>query len=354
MTTGTVDKNRVGDLISRPILEVENLAVSFGSSQGDLKILAGVDFSLYPGEILALVGETGCGKSVTAKSLLDLIPQISEKRTGSVFFNGSDLLKKTGNELSRIRGRSIAMIFQNPQSSINPVFTLGEQMFRLIRMYLEDEIRHLRRQLGMQEKTAVYRIAEEKLVEVGLTDSDRLLKSYAHEISGGMAQRYKIALALLSSPQILIADEATSALDVTVQAHILKLLKEMSLKKDTAILFITHDLGIAAQICNRVAVMYSGRIVEIGNTQDIFVNPLHPYTRGLLAAVPRLGQAEPLKYIPGMIPDLAKPPDGCRFHPRCDHETAVCRIKKPANLEVADGHFVACHLYAATYNTENR
>jgi peptide/nickel transport system ATP-binding protein len=239
------------------------------------------------------------------------------------------------------------MIFQNPQSSINPVFTLGEQMFRLIRLYLQDEIGALCKQNKYKEKAAVREIAQTKLAEVGLTEADRLLKSYAHEISGGMAQRYKIALALLSSPEILIADEATSALDVTVQAHILKLLREMSQKKGTAILFITHDLGIAAQICDRVAVMYAGRIVESGNTLDIFQKPLHPYTRGLLEAVPKLGKKDPLNFVSGMIPDLANPPQGCRFHPRCDHAMAICSSQRPLEKEQEAGHPVACHLYNA-------
>jgi len=327
---------------------VEDLTVSFEGSRGVVRILEGIDFTLYPGEVLALVGETGCGKSVTAKSLLDLIPQLSRQRTGRVFFEGTDLLKLSNRELIRVRGRSIAMIFQNPQSSINPVFTLGEQIFRLIRMYLQDEIDQICKQQNLKEKTAIGLIAKEKLAEVGLTETDRLLKSYAHEISGGMAQRYKIALALLGSPEILIADEATSALDVTVQAHILKLLKKMSQKKGTAILFITHDLGIAAQICDRVAVMYSGRIVEIGNTMDIFQEPLHPYTQGLLDAVPRLGEKDPLRFISGMIPDLSNPPQGCRFHPRCDHRMAICRTQKPRYKNTTGDHSVACHLYNTT------
>ncbi len=326
---------------------MEDLTVSFEGSRGVVRILEGIDFTLYPGEVLALVGETGCGKSVTAKSLLDLIPQLSRHRTGCVSFEGTDLLKLSNRELIRVRGRSIAMIFQNPQSSINPVFTLGEQIFRLIRMYLQDEIDQICKQQNLKQKTAIRLIAKEKLAEVGLTERDRLLKSYAHEISGGMAQRYKIALALLSSPEILIADEATSALDVTVQAHILKLLKKMSQKKGTAILFITHDLGIAAQICDRVAVMYSGRIVEIGNTMDIFQEPLHPYTRGLLDAVPKLGEKDPLRFISGMIPDLSNPPQGCRFHPRCDHRMAICRTEKPRYKNNTGDHSVACHLYNA-------
>ncbi len=330
-----------------PILSVNNLCVSFEDSRGVMRILEGIDFSLYPGEVLALVGETGCGKSVTAKSMLDLIPQLSRTRTGRVSFEGKDLLKLSNRELTQVRGRSIAMIFQNPQSSINPVFTLGEQINRLIRMYLQDDIKQICKQRNLKLNAAVRQIAKEKLAEVGLTETGRLMKSYAHEISGGMAQRYKIALALLSAPKILIADEATSALDVTVQAHILKLLKEMSQKKGTAILFITHDLGIAAQICDRVAVMYSGRIVEIGATEELFENPMHPYTRGLLKAVPKLGDKEPLQGISGKIPDLANPPQGCRFHPRCDHRLVICQSQKPAYKGNLKDYVVACHLFNA-------
>lgn len=329
----------------QPILAVDDLSVSFEGSRGTAKILEGVSFTLFPGEVLALVGETGCGKSVTAKSILDLIPRTSLDRGGTVSFEGIDLFSLDRKAFRNIRGRSIAMIFQNPQSSINPVFTLGEQMSRLIRMYLKDEIETVCRQQGLSKKAAVRRIAREKLTEVGLTETDRLLKSYAHEISGGMAQRYKIAQALLSSPEILIADEATSALDVTVQAHILKLLKQISRKKGTAILFITHDLGIAAQICDRVAVMYAGRMVEIGNTMNLFQNPLHPYTRGLLEAVPKLGHSEALQYVSGMIPDLVNPPQGCRFHPRCAHKMTHCEDQRPVNITKEGNHAVACHLY---------
>ena len=330
-----------------PILRLEDLRVDFESPRGTLKILEGVTFCLYPQEILALVGETGCGKSVTAKSMLDLIPALSRRRRGHVYFAEKDLLDCPTKQVQQIRGRDIAMIFQNPQSSINPVFTLGEQLFRLIRKFLGEEIAARQKHEGISRKAAVRRIAGEKMAEVGLTETTRLLKAYAHEISGGMAQRYKIAMALLGAPRVLIADEATSALDVTVQAHILKLLSGLARLKHTAILFITHDLGIAAQICDRIAVMYAGRVVEIGSTLDIFQKPSHPYTRGLLAAVPRLGQSTTLDYIPGRIPDLVKPPSGCRFHPRCAHVTAICREQRPAYRTCGAGHRAACHLYSA-------
>ncbi|MDM8557154.1 ABC transporter ATP-binding protein [Desulfococcaceae bacterium HSG7] len=328
-----------------PVLQVKELNVSFNTPRGQAKILEGVSFDLYPKEILALVGETGSGKSVTAKSILDLIPGHSRETRGRVLFDTKDLLSMSDKELQTVRGNRISMVFQNPQSSINPVFTLGEQIFRLIRLYLSRDIEALKLKTGCSQKQALKTIAKEKLREAGLTDIKRMLKSYAGEISGGMAQRYRIALALLSSPEILIADEATSALDVTVQAHILKLMKNLCENKRTAILFITHDLGIAAQICDRIAVMYAGRIVEIAETKKIFSNPKHPYTKGLLKAVPKLGTDEPLSFVPGIIPDLVNPPRGCRFQPRCDHALDICLKQKPESLLIEDRHKVSCFLY---------
>jgi peptide/nickel transport system ATP-binding protein len=329
-----------------PVLRVEDLKVSFNSARGLVHILEGVTFELYPGEILALVGETGCGKSVTAKTMLNLIPQARPHLQGHVYFQGQDLTALSNQALVSIWGRRISMIFQNPQASINPVFTLGEQMFRLIKMFLQDEIeKKVQNKKGCNIKEAVKQIATEKLKEVGLTDTERLLKSYAFEISGGMAQRYKIASALLSTPDILIADEATSSLDVTVQAHILKLLLKMCRLKGTAILFITHDLGIAAQICDRIAVMYAGRIVEIAETAELFANPVHPYTKGLLGAVPQLGMQKHLTSIPGLIPDLSNPPAGCRFHPRCASTGDLCGQEKPTYRHISPSHMVACGLH---------
>jgi len=328
-----------------PVLQVKDLNVAFNTPRGQAKILEGVSFDLFSREILALVGETGSGKSVTARSILNLIPGHSRETRGQVLFDAKDLLSMSNKDLQNIRGNRISMVFQNPQSSINPVFTLGEQIFRLIRLYLSRDIEELKKKTQYSQKQAIEAIAGEKLNEVGLTDIKRMHKLYASQVSGGMAQRYRIALALLSSPEILIADEATSALDVTVQAHILKLMKNLCKNKQTAILFITHDLGIAAQICDRVAVMYAGRIVEIAETKKIFANPLHPYTKGLLKAVPKLGKNEPLSFIPGIIPDLVNPPEGCRFHLRCENVMDICREQKPESLNIKDNHNVSCFLY---------
>ncbi|RLC13446.1 MAG: ABC transporter ATP-binding protein [Deltaproteobacteria bacterium] len=328
-----------------PVLQVKNLNVAFNIPRGRIKILEDVSFDLFPREILALVGETGAGKSVTAKSILNLIPGHLKEVSGQVLFDSKDLLSISDRDFQAIRGNRISMVFQNPQSSINPIFKLGEQISRLIRLYLPDDIARLREKTGCSKKEAVKIIAREKLNEVGLTDIRRLLNLYAGEVSGGMAQRYRIAMALLSSPEIFIADEATSALDVTVQAHILKLMKDLCKNKHTATLFITHDLGIAAQICDRVAVMYAGRIVEVAETKKIFSNPLHPYTRGLLKAVPKFGKNEPLSFVPGIIPDLVNPPRGCRFHLRCDHAMDICLKQKPESLAIEDNHNVSCFLY---------
>ena len=328
----------------KPLLDVRDLVAEFNTAAGPLRILDKVNFSLNPAEILALVGETGCGKSVSAKSILNLIPDTVCRRYGRIDFCGNDLIGLSNKEMQAYRGRRIGMIFQNPIASINPVFTLGEQICRLVKIYMDHEIRRRASVEHLSRKKIVQAIARESLERVGLTDIHHLMKAYPHQISGGMAQRFRIATGLLGDPEIMIADEATSALDVTVQAHILRLLKRLSEEKKTAVLFITHDLGIAAQICHRVAVMYSGRIIETAPTSQLFDRPLHPYTKGLLGAVPQLGKARALTQIPGAIPDLRNPPAGCRFHPRCDQAMAQCRKTRPPQIQM-DGRLVCCHLY---------
>jgi len=336
-----------------PLIQINDLAVDFQVAGELYQILEGVHLSIFPGEIVALVGETGCGKSVTAKALLNLLPHRSCRRTGSIFFQGEDLLSLSEKRLQQIRGSRIGMIFQNPIASLNPVFSLGEQIGRLIRTHHLEQISELRRREGLSLRQAVHHIAVAKLTEVGLTEGDRLLKSYPHQISGGMAQRFRIAMALIGSPALLIADEATSALDVTVQAHILNLIQRQSLEKGTAVLLITHDLGIAAQICDRVAVMYAGRIVESGPTPDLFRAPRHPYTLGLLKSVPQMGPRQKLAQLPGIIPDLRNPPAGCRFHPRCPEASEPCRTAKPDELRDSR-RSVACHLFNSSNASNSR
>jgi len=283
---------------------------------------------------VGLVGETGCGKTVTSLSILRLIPSPGKIVSGEIIFKGEDLLKKSKRAMRDIVGKQISTIFQNPTSSLNPVFTVGEQVTRVIKLH---------QRVGKRE-------AERRAVEmfnlVRLPDPEKMLKSYPHELSGGMCQRVMIAMALSCNPDLLIADEPTTALDVTIQAQILKLMEELKEKIDASILLITHDLSVVAQLCDRVAVMYAGGIVEDGNVNDIFKDPKHPYTRGLFDAIPKLGRRERgLRGIEGFVPDLLNPPSGCRFHPRCSYVMDVCREHKPASTEFTTNHLVSCFLY---------
>ncbi len=313
------------------LLTIRDLVIHFHTYRGVVKALDGVNLSINKGEAVGLVGETGSGKTVTALTIMRLLEPNAKILNGQVLFEGRDLLKVSEEEMRKIRGKEISMVFQEPKAALNPVLTIGYQLVEAIMAHRE------------VEKDEARKIAVNMLKKVGLPDPERLLKRYPHELSGGMAQRVMIAMALLMRPKLLIADEPTSALDVTVQAQILDLMKELIEEINTSVLYITHDLGVAAEICDKIAVMYAGNVVEYGDIYSVFEEPLHPYTVGLLNAIPRLGRD--LYTIKGEIPDLINPPSGCRFHPRCPKAMEVCKKVKPKLVNLGNGRYVACHLY---------
>ncbi|MED3570907.1 ABC transporter ATP-binding protein [Cytobacillus praedii] len=316
------------------ILEVKNLHVSFKTYGGEVKAVRGVTFDLYKGETLAIVGESGCGKSVSAQSIMRLIPNPPGKIThGSILFKGMDLTAVKEPQMRNIRGADISMIFQDPMTALNPTITIGEQI-------IEGVLQH--KQVTRQEakKTAL-----EMLDLVGIPNPVERLKHYPHQFSGGMRQRIVIAMALVCQPEVLIADEPTTALDVTIQAQILDLFKEIQSKTGVSIILITHDLGVVAQVADRVVVMYAGKIVEAGSRREIFYNPEHPYTKGLLNSVPRLDIEETeLVPIGGSPPDLFSPPTGCPFTARCAYAMEVCDRKYPFKTRLSQEHHVDCWL----------
>lgn len=318
----------------KKVLEVKDLSVSFHTYGGEVQAVRGVSFDLYEGETLAIVGESGSGKSVTAQSIMQLIAQPpGEYKSGSIILDGEDLLKKTEAEMQHIRGQEIGMVFQDPMTSLNPTMTIGKQI-------AEGLIKH--QKLSRQE---AYERAIELLHLVGIPNPEKRIKQYPHEFSGGMRQRAMIAIALSCNPKILIADEPTTALDVTIQAQILDLLKRLQKEMNTAIIIITHDLGVVANIADRVAVMYGGKIVETGEVDDIFYHPKHPYTWGLLASMPKLNEIkEELQSIPGTPPDLKAPPKGCPFVTRCPYAMKVCDEHMPPYMNVRNKQQTACWL----------
>ena len=321
-----------------PLLEVKGLHTSFRTREGVVRAVDGIDFSVDRGEIMGLVGESGCGKSVTSLSILRLVAAPGSIDAGEVWFDGRDLLKLPGDEMRKIRGDRISMIFQQPTSSLNPVRDVGMQIGEVLKLHRK-----------MKGDAARGR-ALDLLKLVGIPDPDRRLKAFPHELSGGMAQRVMIAMALACEPDLLIADEPTTALDVTIQAQILDLIRNLRDETGTAIILITHDLGVVAEMCDRVAVMYAGEIVEQTDVVSLFRNPLHPYTRGLIGSIPVVGDVrEALSVIPGNVPNLINLPPGCRFAPRCmtriDEDVAIADVVHPDLRATTPGHDVRCWLY---------
>jgi peptide/nickel transport system ATP-binding protein len=319
------------------LLEVENLQTHFRTPDGVTRAVDGVSFAVDHAETVAIVGESGCGKSVTANSILRLIPQPPGKIAGRIRFEGTDLLKLSAGAMRNIRGNRISMVFQEPMTSLNPVLTVGGQIAETLRLH---------QRLG---RKAVRERAVEMLNLVGIAEPRRRARQYPHQLSGGMRQRVMIAIALACNPKLLIADEPTTALDVTIQAQILDLIADLKKRAGTGIILITHDLGVVAQIAERVIVMYAGRKVEEAGVADLFRAPQHPYTQGLLAAVPKLGSSltgtgARLAEIPGVVPSLNERIPGCVFASRCTEARDVCRQLAPALEEKAARHFAACHL----------
>lgn len=319
------------------LLEIENLQTHFHTANGSVKAVNGVDFTIDEGEIMALVGESGSGKSITGLSILGLIPKPNGKIVdGKILFNGDNLVLKSAKEYRKIQGEEIAMIFQNSLTAMDPSFTIGNQMMEIIRY---------RQKLKKKEA----KVEAIKLLDlVGIHEPERVLSSYPHALSGGMRQRVMIAMALSCKPKLLIADEPTTALDATIQKQILQLLKKINQELNTAILMITHDFGVVASLCDKVAVMYAGRIVEYGSTSQILNNPEHPYTIGLMGAMPEseivqtIHGKKRLTQIDGFPPDLLKLPKGCSFYERCQTASNVCKMSYPEAAHINEGHLVSC------------
>ncbi len=336
-------------MAAETILELRNLKTHFHTPEGVVKAVDGVSYALQAGETLGVVGESGCGKSVTALSILGLIPQPPGEISGDgIYFEDRELTGLSTREMRRIRGNQISMIFQEPMTSLNPVLTVGFQIAEAIK-----------RHQGLPRKTALER-AVDMLDLVGIPLPHQRAKEYPHQLSGGMRQRAMIAMALSCRPKILLADEPTTALDVTIQAQILDLMLQLKEETGTAIILITHDLGLVAETCERVVVMYAGKIVEEAPVDDVFDQPLHPYTVGLLQSIPKLrtdpqqGLRTRLQEIPGVVPSLNRLPRGCAFRPRCPQAFDQCSQREPQLQEVSPGHFVSCFLYASSESTSPR
>ena len=320
--------------MSEKLLEIKDEKLSFFTPAGEVKALNGVSFSMNEGEVLGIVGESGSGKSVTAYSIMGLTAYPGKLIGGTIYFNGHQIEKMNEKEMRKIRGNEVSIIFQDPMTSLNPVYTIGNQITEVIRLHT-----------GKSKKEA-YDRAKELLELVGINEPAKRLKQYPHELSGGMRQRVMIAIALACEPKLLIADEPTTALDVTIQAQILELMQELRQKLGTSIIMITHDLGVVASMCERIAVMYAGHIVEYGTADEIFYEPKHEYTKGLINSIPKLSAQEIERLVPieGQPVDLLNPPAGCPFAPRCANCMKICLREMPPKTELSDTHYSHCWL----------
>ncbi len=313
------------------ILRVEDLHTYFFTEAGVVKAVDGVSFSLNEKEPLGLVGESGSGKSVTAQSILGIVPRPGKVLSGKIILKGDDLLKKKESEMQKLRGRAMGVVFQDPNSSLNPLFSIGTQLTDVIKIHFD------------VTKDQAFEKAVGLLKLVRISEPEARMAQFPHELSGGMRQRVAIARALAGEPEILIADEPTTNLDVTIQAQVLELLKTLQKELDMSLIMITHDMGIIAEMTQKVVVLYAGRVAESASTGEVFESPKHPYTSALLRAVPRLDRKQSLVSIPGNIPNLIQPPSGCRFHPRCSYMTDICGEKIPPLEDIGRGRQVSCH-----------
>lgn len=321
--------------MSQPVLEIANLQTHFITDRGQIPAVDGVTISVHKGEVLGIVGESGCGKSVTSLSIMRLVPHPPGKIVGgSIKFKGEDLVTASEKRMREIRGNEIAMIFQEPMTSLNPVYTIGNQIAESILLHTNATKKEARQR------------SIEMLKKVGIPRAESIVDEYPHQLSGGMRQRVMIAMAMACNPDLLIADEPTTALDVTIQAQILDLMRQLNQESGTAILLITHDLGVVAEMCHRVVVMYAGNVVEEGDVRTILKHPKHPYTVGLLHSIPKLGESKDRLYsIPGNVPIPGSLAAGCRFAPRCEHATDKCRAEMPELKEVGANHYARCWLH---------
>jgi oligopeptide/dipeptide ABC transporter ATP-binding protein len=317
--------------LAMELLEIENLKTYFYTWAGVVKAVDGISLSVKEGETLGLVGESGSGKSVTALSILQIVPRPGKIIDGRILYRGENLLEKKEEEMQKIRGKEIAYIFQDPATSLNPVFSIADQLVEVIRRH-----QNVSKDEALEKAIELFRLVE-------IPDPEIKIWSYPHQLSGGMKQRIAVARALSCQPSLLLADEPTTNLDVTIQAQILELMKNLKKKLGMAMILITHDMGVVAEVADRIAVLYAGRVCELASTRTIFYSPLHPYTKALLTAVPNLVmRREKLTIIPGAIPNLIEPPTGCRFHPRCDFAGSACVATVPPLVEMEPEHYVAC------------